>query len=242
MLPGRKAPRTNQPSDLLIDIHSVILLFTVDLYTDDFIVYQEKALLHQDNGCAINISDGHQAANSAHSYCAHWRDYPAHIDHTRLHQTVWHAFNLCQIHQTKDSIKPFVLICYAITTEFQLYLSGDMKYEMRRRKPKHTTLPIQGIFNLPYNILIYRHGMRGTGLWWHCKLYTAGKWIAVQLNVIAVTRIPTPVPRVTYPALYPTELSPHPQISLWVRESVYLCGQLCDCVCMIACEGVLECV
>ena len=33
----------------------------------------------------------------------------------------------------------------------------------------------------------YRHGMKG---WWHCKLYTAGKWIAAQLTVIAVTGIP----------------------------------------------------
>ena len=29
--------------------------------------------------------------------------------------------------------------------------------------------------------------MRGTGIWWHCKIYTAGKWIAAQLNVMAVT-------------------------------------------------------
>ena len=39
-----------------------------------------------------------------------------------------------------------------------------------------------------------RHGMRVTGLWCRCMLYTAGKWIAAQLNVIAVTGIRTPVP------------------------------------------------
>ena len=36
--------------------------------------------------------------------------------------------------------------------------------------------------------------MRGTGHWWHCKLNTADKWIAAQLNVIAVNGIHTPVP------------------------------------------------
>ena len=34
---------------------------------------------------------------------------------------------------------------------------------------------------------LYKHGMKGTGLWWHCKLYTVGKRIAAQQNVIAVT-------------------------------------------------------
>ena len=28
--------------------------------------------------------------------------------------------------------------------------------------------------------------MRGTGLWWRCKLYTPGKWTAAQLNVMAL--------------------------------------------------------
>ena len=49
----------------------------------------------------------------------------------------------------------------------------------------------------------YRHGMRRTGLWWHWKLYTA------QLNVIAMTGIRSSVPRVTYPAIQPTRLTPH---------------------------------
>ena len=39
------------------------------------------------------------------------------------------------------------------------------------------------------------HGMRGTGLWWRCKLYTVGKWIAAQLNVIALTKIFVPCPQ-----------------------------------------------
>ena len=33
------------------------------------------------------------------------------------------------------------------------------------------------------------------------KLYTAMKYIAAQINVIAMTRIRTPDPRVTYPTL-----------------------------------------
>ena len=41
-----------------------------------------------------------------------------------------------------------------------------------------------------------------------------GKWTAAQLNVTAVTGIHTLVPRVTYPVLYPTELTPHPALGL----------------------------
>ena len=52
--------------------------------------------------------------------------------------------------------------------------------------------------------------MIGTRFWWHCKLYTSGKWIAAQLHVIALTGICTPVPKVTYPTLQSTELSPPP--------------------------------
>ena len=33
----------------------------------------------------------------------------------------------------------------------------------------------------------YRNGMRGIGLWWHCKLYTAGECITAQLHAMAVT-------------------------------------------------------
>ena len=60
-------------------------------------------------------------------------------------------------------------------------------HELRRKKLKPTLLPTQGIFNLPH-----RQGMRGTGLLGCCKLYRAEKWIAAQLNVVAVTRIRTP--------------------------------------------------
>ena len=35
----------------------------------------------------------------------------------------------------------------------------------------------------------YRHGMRGTGLWWCCKL---DKWIAAQLNVMTQDSYPCP--------------------------------------------------
>ena len=46
-----------------------------------------------------------------------------------------------------------LLLFYAIATVFKLYHDGDMMYyDMRRRKPKPTVLPTQGIFNLPYNI------------------------------------------------------------------------------------------
>ena len=45
----------------------------------------------------------------------------------------------------------------------------------------------------------HRNGMRGTGLWWRCKLYTLGEWIATQLNGVAVTRICIAVTMVTNP-------------------------------------------
>ena len=72
-----------------------------------------------------------------------------------------------------------------------------MMYEMRRRKPNPTLLPTQGIFNLPHYV-----GM----VWEELVFYDAvsytqrGNSIA-QLNVLAVIRIRTPVPRVTYPML-----------------------------------------
>ena len=52
-----------------------------------------------------------------------------------------------------------------------------------RGKPKTTLLPTQGIFNFPHH-----PGMVWVdGLWWRSKLYMAWKWIAAQLNVMAVT-------------------------------------------------------
>ena len=76
-----------------------------------------------------------------------------------------------------------------------------MMYEMKSRKPEPMFLPAQGIFTLPHHI--------GTGLWWHSKIYTEGKWTAAQLNAITVTVIRTPVPRVDDPGL--TGLSPQPK-------------------------------
>ena len=67
-----------------------------------------------------------------------------------------------------------------------------MMYEMRR-KPKPTRLPTREIFNLAHIDMVWEELA--------CKIYTAEKWIAAQLNVIAVTGIRTPIPSVTYPAL-----------------------------------------
>ena len=64
------------------------------------------------------------------------------------------------------------------------------------------------IFNLPHHI-----GMVWEELAFNDAVsYSVGKWIAAQLNIIAVTGIHTPVPRVIYSALKSTELSPHPLI------------------------------
>ena len=43
-------------------------------------------------------------------------------------------------------------VLVAIATLFQLYYGSDMIYEMRRRQPKPTLLPTQGIFNIPHHI------------------------------------------------------------------------------------------
>ena len=45
-----------------------------------------------------------------------------------------------------------LLFIYAIATVFHLYHRGVMLYEMRRRNPKPTLYPTQGIFNLPNHI------------------------------------------------------------------------------------------
>ena len=68
-----------------------------------------------------------------------------------------------------------------------------MMYEMRRRKPESTLLPTQGTINLPHYI----------GTEWEELAFDdiVGNWIVAQLNVIAMTRIHTAVPRVIYPAL-----------------------------------------
>ena len=46
----------------------------------------------------------------------------------------------------------FLLLFYAIATEFQLYNGGDMMDEMRRRNPELTFLRTQGSCNLPHHI------------------------------------------------------------------------------------------
>ena len=49
-----------------------------------------------------------------------------------------------------------LLLFYAIATVKQLHLGDNMVYEMRRRKPKHTLLLTQWIFNLPHHIDVLR--------------------------------------------------------------------------------------
>ena len=79
-----------------------------------------------------------------------------------------------------------VVLCYSNSisvTSWQWYDVLLKYYEMRRRKPELTLLPTQGIFNLAHHI----------GMVWEelasekTKLYTAGKWSAAQLNVMAAT-------------------------------------------------------
>ena len=45
---------------------------------------------------------------------------------------------------------PLLILCTIAI--FQLYLRINVMYEMRRRKRELTTLPTQGIFNLPHHI------------------------------------------------------------------------------------------
>ena len=59
-----------------------------------------------------------------------------------------------------------LLLFYAIATLIQLYHSGDMIYELKRRKPEPTLSPRD-----PEPPTPYKHTMRGTGLWWCCKYY-----------------------------------------------------------------------
>ena len=44
------------------------------------------------------------------------------------------------------------VVALAIATVLQLYLGGDMMYEIRMRKPEPTVLPTEGIFNLSHHI------------------------------------------------------------------------------------------
>ena len=49
-----------------------------------------------------------------------------------------------------------LLLFYIIATVFQLdlYLGGDLMYEMRRRKHEPTLVPTQGIFNFSHQSLL----------------------------------------------------------------------------------------
>ena len=67
---------------------------------------------------------------------------------------------------------------------------------MKRRKPKPSLLPTQEIFNLSHQIDMVREELAVDDA---VSYYIAGKWIAAQLNVIAVTVIRTPVPRANNP-------------------------------------------
>ena len=58
--------------------------------------------------------------------------------------------DICMMYKQYLSIKACCfLLFYTIATVFH---AGDMMYEMRKRKPEPTFVPIQGIFNLPHNI------------------------------------------------------------------------------------------
>ena len=46
----------------------------------------------------------------------------------------------------------FVVVLRHGNSVSDIYCGGDMMYEMRRRNPEFTSLPTQGIFNLPHHI------------------------------------------------------------------------------------------
>ena len=74
-----------------------------------------------------------------------------------------------------------VCLFYAITTLFHLYHGGDKMHEMRRRKPEHSLLPTQGIFNLPHHIGIVREELAFDDAvsytqWWISKLAEVMAW------------------------------------------------------------------
>ena len=70
-----------------------------------------------------------------------------------------------------------------------------MMYEMRRRKPGPTLIPTQEIFNLPHHTGMVRAELAFDDT---VSYIHSGKWIAAGLNIIVMTRIHTPVPRITY--------------------------------------------
>ena len=52
------------------------------------------------------------------------------------------------------------MLLYTMATVFQLYLGGDMMYEMRS-KPESTLLPTQLILNIPHHIGMHIIGFHG---------------------------------------------------------------------------------
>ena len=67
------------------------------------------------------------------------------------------------------------LLFYATATVFQLYHGSDMMCGIIRRKPSLYFYRFKG------SLTAYT-----TGHLWCCKLFREGKWIAAQLNVMAV--------------------------------------------------------
>ena len=85
--------------------------------------------------------------------------------------------------------------------------------------------------------------MRATGLWWRCKLYIVRKWVAAPLNVMAVTRIHTPITTVTNPRVLTNwAISSPPCMCLYVYVCVFVCVHTCVCVCVCLCERACMCV
>ena len=76
------------------------------------------------------------------------------IDSQKISQLIFESVNYAYRYSSPENspiyINSLLLYC-AIATVFQLYIDGDMMYEMRR-KPKPTLLLTQRIFNLPYPI------------------------------------------------------------------------------------------
>ena len=72
--------------------------------------------------------------------------------------------------------------------------------------------------------------MRGTGLWWRCKLYTVGKQIAAQLYVMAVTGFAPLSPGLPTQRLNQLNYLPHTltdrKVNRYATSSA--CGRLCD--------------
>ena len=102
-----------------------------------------------------------------------------------------------------------MLLFYAIETVFQLYLGSDILYEMRR-KSKPTLLLTQGIFKLPHHL----------GMVLEQLAYTSGKWIAAQVNVMAVTGFVPLSPDSPTPCL--NQLSYLTHICVYVHICVYI--------------------